>query len=75
MILCSPAFKVQYADTSTAYVNVNTAQTNSTWKRVWDSPNAIQVNESDVKICRDSSCLSSFYTLAQIEVKEFPYKR
>lgn len=75
LILCSPAFKVQYADTSTAYVNVNTAQTNSTWKRVWDSPNAIQVNESDIRICKDQSCLSSFYELAQIEVKEFPYKR
>lgn len=75
LILCSPAFKVQYADTSTAYVNVNTAQTNSTWKRVWDSPNAIQVNESDIRICKDQSCLSSVYTLAQIEVKEFPYKR
>lgn len=26
-----------YADTSTAYVNVNTPQTNETWKRVWDA--------------------------------------
>lgn len=75
MILCNPAFKVQYADTSMAYVNVNTAQTNSTWKRVWDSPNATQVNESNIGICRDQLCLSSFYTLAQIEVKEFPYNR
>lgn len=75
LILCNPVFKVQYSDTSTAYVNVNTAQNNSTWKRVWDSPNAIQVDESDIGICRDQLCIPSFYKLAQIEVKEFPFNR
>lgn len=75
MILCSPVFKIQYSDTSTAYVNVNTVQNNSTWKRVWDSPNAIQVDESDIGICRDQLCIPSFYKLAQIEVKEFPFNR
>lgn len=75
MILCNPVFKIQYSDTSTAYVNVNTAQNNSTWKRVWDSPNAIQVDESDIGICRDQLCIPSFYKLAQIEVKEFPFNR
>lgn len=75
LILCNPVFKVQYADTSTAYVNVNTAQNNSTWQRFWDSPNVIRVDESDIGICRDQSCMPSFYELAQIEVKEFPYNR
>lgn len=75
MILCNPVFKIQYSDTSTAYVNVNTAQNNSTWKRVWDSPNAIQVDESGIGICRDQLCIPSFYKLAQIEVKEFPFNR
>ena len=75
MILCNPVFKIQYSDTSTAYVNVNTVQNNSTWKRVWDSPNAIQVDESDIGICRDQLCIPSFYKLAQIEVKEFPFNR
>jgi hypothetical protein len=75
LILCNPVFKVQYSDTSTAYVNVNTAQNNSTWKRVWDSPNVIQVDESDIGICRDELCIPSFYKLAQIEVKEFSGNR
>lgn len=39
-ILCNPAFSKQYIDSETAYVNVNTPQSNSTWKRVWDSEHA-----------------------------------
>jgi hypothetical protein len=27
----------EYIDCSTAYVNVNTPQTNDTWKRIWDA--------------------------------------
>lgn len=38
LILCNPAFDVQYDQGSTAYTNVNTPQTSSTWKRIWDQP-------------------------------------
>lgn len=75
MILCNPAFKVQYADTSMAYVNVNTAQTNSTWKRVWDSPNITQINKEDIGICQDEFCIPSLLQIVQIEIQEFPYNR
>jgi hypothetical protein len=37
LIKCNSAFNVQYADTLSAYVNVNTPQSGDTWKRVWDS--------------------------------------
>lgn len=40
-ILCNSAFSKQYIDSELAYVNVNTSQSNSTWKRVWDSEHAI----------------------------------
>lgn len=36
LILCNPAFDIQYDQGSTAYTNVNTPQTSSTWKRIWD---------------------------------------
>lgn len=71
MILCNPAFKVQYTDTSTAYVNVNTAQTNSTWKRVWDSPNITSVNKGDIGQCSDEFCIPAWFEIVEIEVKEF----
>lgn len=38
-ILCQRDFIIKYGEPSTAYVNVNTPQTNDTWKRVWDSKN------------------------------------
>jgi hypothetical protein len=33
----NPCIKLQYSDFSTAYVNVNTAQSSDTWKRIWDA--------------------------------------
>lgn len=38
-ILCNRDFIIEYGEPLTAYVNVNTPQTNDTWKRVWDSEN------------------------------------
>lgn len=35
-ILCNTAFKQEYTDNLSTYVNVNTPQTSATWKRVWD---------------------------------------
>jgi hypothetical protein len=35
-----------YKDPSTAYVNVNTPQSNDTWKRVWDSAHCITVPDN-----------------------------
>lgn len=75
MILCNPAFKVQYTDTSTAYVNVNTAQTNSTWKRVWDSSNITQIDKEDIGVCQNEFCIPALFQIVQIEVKEFPFNR
>lgn len=72
MILCNPAFKVQYTDTSTAYVNVNTAQTNSTWKRIWDSPNITQIDKEGIGICQNEFCIPALFQIVQIEIKEFP---
>lgn len=72
MILCNPAFKVQYENTSTAYVNINTAQTNSTWKRVWDSPNITQIDKEDIGICQNEFCIPTLFQIVQIEIKEFP---
>lgn len=37
LILCNHTIIPEYLDYSAAYVNVNTPQTNSTWKRVWDA--------------------------------------
>lgn len=71
LFLCDPAFKVQYADTSTAYVNVNTPQTNSTWKRVWDSPNVTEVNKGDIGQCSDEFCIPAWFEIVEMEVKEF----
>lgn len=75
MILCNPAFKVQYKETSTAYVNVNTAQTNSTWKRVWDSPNITQIDKEDIGTCQNEFCIPALFQIVQIEIKEFPFNR
>lgn len=72
LFLCDPAFKIKYADTSTAYVNTNTPQTNSTWKRVWDSPHVTQIDKEDVGICYNEFCMPPVFQIVEIEVKEFP---
>jgi hypothetical protein len=51
---------------------VNTPQTNSTWKRVWDSPHVTQIDQEDVGICHDEFCISPLFQIVEIEVKEFP---
>lgn len=75
LILCNPAFKVQYTDTSTAYVNVNTAQTNSTWKRVWDAPHITKIDKEGIGVCQTEFCIPALFQIVQIEVKEFPFNR
>ena len=41
LINCNPAFNIQYKDSKPIYTNVNTPQSNDTWKRVWDSENVV----------------------------------
>lgn len=56
-ILCSPAFSKQYIDSETAYVSVNTPQSTSTWKRVWDSQNVITLDERATLLgCDGETC-------------------
>ena len=59
LLMCNPALKLQHLDNSTAYVNVNTPQSNADWKRVWDAPNVLSPNEDDKfpSICRDDNCI------------------
>ena len=59
LLMCNPALKLQHLDNSTAYVNVNTPQSNADWKRVWDAPNVLSPNENDKfpSICRDDNCI------------------
>lgn len=44
-ILCQRDFKIQHAPYQDYYVNVNTPQSNDTWKRVWDSEHVIEITE------------------------------
>ena len=55
-ILCNPAFSKQYIDSELAYVNVNTPQSNSTWKRVWDSESCVNADIQLPPICQDDEC-------------------
>lgn len=60
LLMCNPALKLQHLDNSTAYVNVNTPQSNADWKRVWDAHNVLSPQEG-VKypsICIDDDCIS-----------------
>lgn len=57
-ILCNSAFSKQYIDSETAYVNVNTPQSNSTWKRVWDSEHCITTN-TPIYPCAEGGCEES----------------
>lgn len=41
IILYNKGINPEYEDTSSAYVNVNTPQSNDTWKRVWDAKDCI----------------------------------
>ncbi len=50
LLMCNPALKLQHLDNSTAYVNVNTPQSNADWKRVWDAPNVLSTEDDEVFI-------------------------
>lgn len=66
-ILCNSAFSKQYIDSETAYVNVNTPQSNSTWKRVWDSEQAITFIEGSKLIgCDSEECKAAPKVLIEI---------
>lgn len=45
MLIGNPIFNVHHICDNNAYINVNTPQTNSTWKQVWDKPDHIIVSE------------------------------
>ena len=63
LLLCNPAFKLQYVDSESAYVNPGTPQSNSTWKRVWDAAESreyVHIPDGMVFIpCTDELCSSS----------------
>lgn len=66
-ILCNSVFSKQYIDSETAYVNVNTPQSNSTWKRVWDSEQVITFMEGSKLIgCNEEDCKASPKILIEI---------
>lgn len=50
LLMCNPALKLQHLDNSTAYVNVNTPQSNADWKRVWDAHNVLSTGDDEVFI-------------------------
>lgn len=50
LLMCNPALKLQHLDNSTAYVNVNTPQSNADWKRVWDAHNVLSTEDDEVFI-------------------------
>lgn len=57
LLMCNSAFKLQHLDNSTAYVNVNTPQSNADWKRVWDAHNVLSPEKDTTftAICRDDN--------------------
>lgn len=59
LLTCNPALKLQHLDNSTAYVNVNTPQSNADWKRVWDAHNVLSPEKDTTftAICRDDNCI------------------
>lgn len=54
-MMCNPALTLQYGQGSEAYVNVNTPQNSDTWKRVWDSSEAI-TTDAVFQPCYNDSC-------------------
>lgn len=48
-ILCNSLFKMQDSCRMNPYVNVNLPQNNDTWKRVWDAPDVLEIDGSQVK--------------------------
>lgn len=65
-ILRNPEFIIDRTSNTSAYVNVNTPQTNITWQRVWDDPSVIYnreyekpINPKDYSYTEDPTCKPS----------------
>ena len=73
LILCNAHITPEYEDTSLAYTNVNTPQTTDTWKRVWDSDNAIKIPSYEKYIpCSEDGCKPArVYEVGLGTVKDF----
>jgi hypothetical protein len=57
LLMCNPALRIQHIDSTTAYVNVNTPQSNDDWKRVWDADDVLSPTESDFyPACTNNAC-------------------
>jgi len=77
LLLCNPAFKLQYVDSESAYVNPGTPQSNSTWKRVWDAAESREYTTASEDMmffpCTDELCVSD-YPKGVIKVSEIIVK-
>lgn len=73
LILCNAHITPEYEDTSLAYTNVNTPQTTDTWKRVWDTDNAIKIPSYEKYIsCSEDGCKPArVYEVGLGTVKDF----
>lgn len=60
LLMCNSALKLQHIDNSTAYVNVNTPQSNADWKRVWDAGTFIPDN-LHLEPCDEDNCDNNVY--------------
>lgn len=68
LILCNAHITPEYEDISLAYTNVNTPQTTDTWKRVWDSDNAIKILDGQIfTSCAQSDCLDIPKSLIKVD--------
>lgn len=59
-ILCQHVFKIQHTQANGFYVNVNTPQTSHTWKRVWDAPDLINLEDSYIPVINSGSGCEPF---------------
>lgn len=48
-ILCNPELEIQRITTGKIYSNVNTPQSNDSWKRVWDAPEIVIIEKEKIK--------------------------
>lgn len=49
-ILCQRDFKIEHTPQEGYYINVNTPQTNYTWKRVWDAPDLFPADWDEISV-------------------------
>jgi hypothetical protein len=67
LLMCNPALKLQHLDNSTAYVNVNTPQSNADWKRVWDAHNVLNPHVDTIYLsCKEDTCTSGPTSLIKV---------